>query len=378
MTRKRNLKPVELDLDAPGKDMSRLFTTSLGGGQPDASQATALPIERLLDNPYQPRAAVNAEALEELASVIRGQGFQGVLLARPHPEQRGHYQLTAGHRRRDASRLVGIASLPVIVRELSDEEMAMLAITENIQREDLTPLEEGKIYVLMQEEMGYTLEQIAKEVGKKLGYVYNRVRVAKAPPDIQALVEQKPDSLRAVANLVRVESEQDRAMIIDSLLRGAITTDDILAYVKEIREERKAVAGAAEQATQEESAPPVPTSLSEPEVGEGKGAAPVETVLVDGVEIPVERDRPTQTSSREEAKRDWVEVRFQQRARRSKLARIAALLQNYTDSIDSTTELSMEEKLDLATITIMVRRLAIMLGLEREIENPGGDVPGAR
>src|SRR5687768_15976328 len=100
-------------------------------------------------------------------------------------------------------RTAGPDSLPLALRECTREEMATIAITENIQREDLTPLEDGKIFLLMAEEMGYTHEQIAREIGRKRGYVENRIRVGRAPSDMQALVAAKPDSLRAVANLIK-------------------------------------------------------------------------------------------------------------------------------------------------------------------------------
>src|SRR4051794_9623986 len=100
-----------------------------------------LAIDLLEDNPYQPRKAIDPGELYALASVIREQGFQGVLVARPHPQKPARYQLAFGHRRRDASRLAGLTSLPVIVREFSDTQMIVLAVTENVQRADLSPLE---------------------------------------------------------------------------------------------------------------------------------------------------------------------------------------------------------------------------------------------
>jgi ParB/RepB/Spo0J family partition protein len=163
--------------------------------------------------------------------VIRAQGVQGVLVARPAPDRSGFYQLTAGHRRREAAKRAGMPLLPVVVRDLTEEEMVTLAITENIQREDLTPLEEGKIYLLMSDEMGYTHEQIAREIGKKRGYIENRIRVARSPRDVQELIQTKPDSIRAVANLIKVKDANERAEIIKLMLAGTITVEDLPGYV---------------------------------------------------------------------------------------------------------------------------------------------------
>ena len=211
-------------------DLSSLFAQSVATAT-EMQHATMIRLDRLLDNPYQPRAEIRNDSIEELASVIRSQGFQGVLVARPAPNESGYYQLTAGHRRREAARRAGLHILPVVVRDLTDEELVTLAITENIQREDLTPLEEGRIYLLMSDEMGFTHEQIAREVGRKRGYIENRIRVARAPQDVQELIQAKPDSIRAVATLIKVKDPQERAEIIRLLLAGRLTVEDLPGWI---------------------------------------------------------------------------------------------------------------------------------------------------
>ncbi len=209
-------------------DLSGMFASSVS----DIQQAVSVKLDRLGDNPYQPRQVMDDSSLEELAQVIRSQGFQGVLVARPHPAEPGLYQLTAGHRRREAARRAGLTTLPIVVRDLTDEEMTVLAITENIQREDLNPLEEGRIYLLMSQELGYKHEQIAREIGKNRGYIENRIRVARAPQDVQNLVLAKPDSLRAVATLIKIKDPAQRAELIAQLLRGSLTVDDLPGYIE--------------------------------------------------------------------------------------------------------------------------------------------------
>lgn len=182
------------------------------------------------DNPYQPRETMNPEQLEELAAVIRAHGFQGALVARPHPELPDRYQLAFGHRRREAAKVVGLTSLPVQVVPLDDHRMIELAITENIQREDLDPLAEGRTYQLMEDQLGYTHEQIATAVGKKRGYIENRLRLTRAPAEVQELVAEKPDSLRAAADLSKIEDPAARADLIAGLREGTITTNDVASY----------------------------------------------------------------------------------------------------------------------------------------------------
>lgn len=405
---KRLLKPVDLNLDEPGKDLSRMFAASLSSNI-EARQPTLLSLDHLLDNPYQPRVRMEEAALEELARVIQGQGFQGVLAARPHPEKPGFYQLTAGHRRRAAAKRAGLSVLPVVVQELSNEEMVTLAITENIQREDLTPLEEGTIYLLMSDEMGYTLEQMAKEVGKTVGYIYNRLRVAKAPSDVQALVQEKPDSLRAVANLIKVENPIERAEIIGQLLEGRITTDDLPSYIKALAEERRttplppqmqgaslsvllpsygsAVAtppskrsdsasdeqlDAGPHDAQSDAKGKVPEAVAHSGHTEFVTAPPVEeaeidNVLVNGVQMPVEwRQRSGRAETINGAGPDEREERIRLRARRSRVSRMLGLILSFSDGLREDESLSEEEKLELATIAVVADRLCTRFGIRKD------------
>lgn len=228
----KKAKPVNLDFMTASPQhsvLSSMFSESVT----DKLATQPIEISRLEDNPYQPRLTIDQESLKELAQVIKAQGFQGVLVARPHPDKPDFYQLTAGHRRRQAAATAGLSTIPTVVQELSNEEMAAIAITENIQREDLTPLEEGNIFLLMSEEMGYTHEQIAREIGKNRGYVENRLRVARAPVDIQELVRVKPDSLRSVSALIKVKNEVQRTEAITQLLQGKLTADDLPGFLAE-------------------------------------------------------------------------------------------------------------------------------------------------
>lgn len=203
----------------------------------DLTAVQLLPLDVLLSNPYQPRETTDEEALQQLAQTILNQGFQGILVARPHPTQRENYQITAGHRRREAAQRAGLTTLPVVVKEISDQDMAILSVTENIQREDLTPLEEGRIFCTMMETMGMTLEQVAKAVGKSESYIRNRRRVAMAPEDIQQMVVKKPDSLRAVFYLLKVEDVSVRASLIEMIVQGQLIADQVDQYVKTLEQQ---------------------------------------------------------------------------------------------------------------------------------------------
>ncbi len=240
---------------------SSIFTSPVNEEQQrliHEKQPEQIDIDLLQDNPYQPRQTLDETNLQQLADTIASQGFQGVLVARPHPQTDGVYQITAGHRRRAAAKKAGMRSLPVIVHSWSDQEMATLAATENIQREDLSPLEEGKLFQLMIDEMHLTQMEVANAIKKDRGYVRNRLRLASAPPDIQAFITAKPNSMRAVIYLLDIEDPVERAPIIDRLLQRTLTTEDLPGYVEEIKRQK------SEQATISSFAPAVEPEYSPP------------------------------------------------------------------------------------------------------------------
>jgi len=229
---RRSVKPQISSLLQAGTLQSGVFTADELEAEERFAQESvqSTPLERLLDNPYQPREEIAIDdELRELAESIKENGFQGVLTARPAPDQEGYYQLAYGHRRREAARLAGLTHLPVSVRELTNRAMAGIAAVENIHRKDLTVLELGRLFMRMLDE-GYTQEDIAGQIGKDRGYVVNRLRVVRAPADVQQLVLEKPDSLRAVSTLVKVENAVTRAAMIEALKQGQVTTDDLPGY----------------------------------------------------------------------------------------------------------------------------------------------------
>jgi ParB/RepB/Spo0J family partition protein len=200
----------------------------------DDKRIQYIAIELLLDNPYQPRREILIDDdLREMAEGIKTYDLLGAYPARRHPEMEGYFQIGFGHRRREASRLAGKATMPIVLEDLDNPAMAGLAAVENIHRKDLTDLELGRLFLGMQSE-GYTQEEIADSIKKKRGYVVNRLRLAEAPADIQAFIERKPDSLRVVAYLIKVTNEEDRALLIDRLTHGKLTADDLAGDISEL------------------------------------------------------------------------------------------------------------------------------------------------
>jgi ParB/RepB/Spo0J family partition protein len=210
-------------------DLSSLF------GMPEV-QALHIPVGALQPNPYQPRQEFAQPQLEELAAGIKTHGFLGTLLVRPTPGEADTYQLAYGERRWRASKLAGLETIPAIVRDLSNEEMLEIAITENVLRADLNPLEEAEGYRQMMELFGYSTRKLAERVGKTRSYIQHRLRILRAPQEIQQLVKERPDTLRYVAPLMAVGSAKVRARLVEEIREGRLISDDIEARASAIAE----------------------------------------------------------------------------------------------------------------------------------------------
>jgi len=151
--------------------------------------ASELPIEAIKPNPEQPRRRFDETELEELAQSIRDKGVLQPILVRPAVFA-GEYQIVAGERRWRAAQRAGIRTIPALVRSLSDAEALELAIVENVQRADLSPIEEAEGYRALIDNFGRTQAQVADTVGKSRVHVTNALRLLQLPPEVQALVRE--------------------------------------------------------------------------------------------------------------------------------------------------------------------------------------------
>jgi len=156
-----------------------------------AAQASAstqeIPIDSIDPNPYQTRRRINESALEELAESIRVSGVVQPVVLRPVVN--GRYQLVAGERRWHASRRAGKTTIPAVVRQISNEQAMEITIIENLQREDLNPVEQARAFERLSREFGLTQEQIASRTGKDRASIANFIRLLKLPDDVQNALE---------------------------------------------------------------------------------------------------------------------------------------------------------------------------------------------
>ncbi|MTH66372.1 ParB/RepB/Spo0J family partition protein [Paracoccus shanxieyensis] len=149
-----------------------------------------MPVEQLTPNPDQPRRSFAPEALQELADSLRSKGILQPLIVRPHPNDRGLFQIVAGERRWRAAQIAQLHEVPVIVRDLSDTEVLEIAIVENIQRADLNSIEEAASYRLLMDRFGHTQEKLAEALNKSRSHIANHLRLLTLPDQVQAWLKE--------------------------------------------------------------------------------------------------------------------------------------------------------------------------------------------
>lgn len=168
------------------KRLGKGLEAILGPAVDEHERVLTLPVDSVRPNPHQPRRHFDQEALEELAESVRAHGVVQPIVVVPAD---GGYVLVAGERRWRAARLAGLAEVPALVRDLDPRAMTEVALVENLQREDLTPIEEAHAYQALQEEFGLTQEEIARRVGKSRSQVANTLRLLTLDPEVQAMVD---------------------------------------------------------------------------------------------------------------------------------------------------------------------------------------------
>jgi len=150
----------------------------------------ALPVEKLEPGPFQPRTSFDPAALGELVESIQARGILQPLLARPHPRLPDQYQIIAGERRWRAAQQAGLHEVPVLVRDLSDQDAMSASLVENLQRQDLNPIEESEGFRRLMDEFGLTQESLSVAVGKSRSHIANTLRLLHLPAAVRAEVQR--------------------------------------------------------------------------------------------------------------------------------------------------------------------------------------------
>lgn len=218
-----------------GRGLDALFADN---SVEEASQSPVkLKIMEIEPNREQPRKVFDEAALSELAESIAKHGVIQPLLVRPIKD--GGYQLVAGERRWRAARIAGLSEVPVVIRELTDSETVELAMVENLQREDLNPLEEALGYKYMMEKLGITQDEAAQKVGKSRPAVANALRLLKLPEEIQKLVEEKQLSPGHARALLAFEDEKKMLELAKLIIAKGISVRELEKMAKNSKKELK-------------------------------------------------------------------------------------------------------------------------------------------
>ena len=212
-----------------------------------STSAVKLKIMDIEPNRDQPRKIFDEEALAELAASKATPGVIQPLLVRPMPD--GSYQLVAGERRWRASRMAGLTEVPVVIKELSDDEAMALALIENLQREDLNAIEEAQGIKALMDTLSLTQDEAAERVGKSRPAVANALRLLKLPDSVIALVSDGKLSPGHARALLGFKDEQDIIETADLIIEKGLTVRDVEKLVKKRNKEPKAEKPAARRAS---------------------------------------------------------------------------------------------------------------------------------
>jgi ParB/RepB/Spo0J family partition protein len=204
--------------EAQATDLGPGLVSLIESRAPNA-QIREIAVGKILPNPAQPRLSYEEDSLAELADSIREHGVLQPILVRPVGSQ---YELIAGERRWRASRLAHRETIPAIVAEFDDETALEVSIIENLQREDVSPLEEAAMFRKMTE-LGYSVRQLAQKIGKDKGYVENRMRLADAPPEIRELVSVRKDTISHAYELMKIGDERTRRRLAKKVAAGELS-----------------------------------------------------------------------------------------------------------------------------------------------------------
>ena len=213
-----------------GKGLDAIFAENTAES---TEGAVSVRIGDIDPNRDQPRKEFDSEALSELADSISQHGVLQPLLLRPMPT--GGYRIVAGERRWRAARMAGLTEVPAVIREMTDAEEMLFALIENLQREDLTPLEEARGYRTLIEAQDFTQEEVSQAVGKSRPAVTNALRLLNLPEDIQRMLEDGEITAGHARTLLSFKNEEDMRLGAKKAKEGA-SVRELEALAKRLNE----------------------------------------------------------------------------------------------------------------------------------------------
>ena len=230
-----------------GRGLAALFgdMPTRTGSDTASDDIRRLPIDLLDPNPFQPRMNFDEEMLRDLAESIRTQGVLQPILVRPHPDVPARYQIIAGERRWRAAGISGLHEIPVVCRELTDMESAAAALIENLQRENLNPIEEAEGYQRLIQKFGLTHEALGTAVSKSRGHVGNIVRLLTLPESVRDEVRKGALSLGHARAMLTLP---DAARVMPEVLKKGLSVRQTERLVQRLLSEKAPAKAAPDHA----------------------------------------------------------------------------------------------------------------------------------
>lgn len=236
-----------------GKGLSALIP--LAGEANEQEKVTEVEISKIKPNAYQPRRVFDQEKLAELSQSIKEHGVVQPIMLRQLPG--GKYELVVGERRLRASELLGKETIPAVIKDLSDAQMMEIALVENIQREDLNPIEEAYAYKRLLEEFKLTQEQLAKRVSKSRPFIANMVRILNLPMGIIQDVEENRLTVGHARTLLSIENDQTKQEVAQIVINKKMSVRETETLVKKILEDTNNKATSSNKEEKTKRLPPV-------------------------------------------------------------------------------------------------------------------------
>ncbi|NLO89780.1 MAG: ParB/RepB/Spo0J family partition protein [Clostridia bacterium] len=235
---------------ALGKGLKALFPDAIIDDETredGVGRIEMVPVERLVPNKFQPRRDFDEQKLKELADSIKEHGVIQPIVVRAL--ERDKFEIVAGERRWRACKMLGIESIPAVIKEYTSRQLTEIALIENIQREDLNPLEEAHAYDILIKEFSFTQEELAKRIGKSRPFVANMLRLMQLEKEVQKMIEEKKISAGHARALLAVKGKEQVLLaekIVNEGLSVRQTEELVREWVekeRELREKRKGKKG---------------------------------------------------------------------------------------------------------------------------------------
>jgi ParB family chromosome partitioning protein len=235
-----------------GEDVSESQLYQFEDGTRLLGRVAEVAIERIRPNPYQPRQEFKDEALDELAASIRELGVIQPITVRALSD--GQFEIISGERRLRAARRAGVERLPAFIRKASSEEMLEMALVENVQREELNPIEVALGYQRLMEECGLTQEEVSEKVSKSRATVSNFLRLLRLPPRVQAALRDKEVAMGHARALIAIDDEEAQVELLEATIEEDLSVREVERRARTWHEDQE------EGADDEEEESPVPSA----------------------------------------------------------------------------------------------------------------------